>query len=71
MGVVYRAEHVLSKKKLAIIKKAIRVANAGSQADQGEAGWSIEEMLMDSRAKSPGTSTDHPPHNCTRTGCRR
>ena len=28
----------LSKKKLAIIKKAIRVANAGSQADQGDAG---------------------------------
>jgi RNA polymerase primary sigma factor len=43
----------LSKKKLAIIKKAIRVANAGSQADQGEAGWSIEEMLMDSRGKTP------------------
>jgi RNA polymerase primary sigma factor len=43
----------LSKKKLTIIKKAIRVANAGSQADQGDAGWSIEEMLMDSRSKTP------------------
>jgi RNA polymerase primary sigma factor len=43
----------LSKKKLAIIKKAIRVANAGSQADQGDAGWTIEEMLMDSRSKTP------------------
>src|SRR5262249_2844726 len=43
----------LSKKKLAIIKKAIRVANAGSQADSGEEGWSIEEMLMDSRGKAP------------------
>jgi RNA polymerase primary sigma factor len=43
----------LSKKKLNIIKKAIRVANAGSQADQGEAGWSIEEMLSDDRAKAP------------------
>ena len=43
----------LSKKKLAIIKKAIRVANAGSQADQGEAGWSIEEMLMDNRGRTP------------------
>src|SRR5215218_7444019 len=43
----------LSKKKLNIIKKAIRVANAGSQADQGEAGWSIEEMLSDERSKSP------------------
>jgi RNA polymerase primary sigma factor len=43
----------LSKKKLAIIKKAIRVANAGSQVDAGEEGWSIEEMLMDSRGKAP------------------
>jgi RNA polymerase primary sigma factor len=43
----------LSKKKLAIIKKAIRVANAGSQADQGDAGWTIEEMLMDPRGKTP------------------
>ena len=41
----------LSKKKLAIIKKAIRVASAGSQADQGEDGWSIEEMLTDSRSR--------------------
>jgi RNA polymerase primary sigma factor len=45
----------LPKKKLAIIKKAIRVYNAAPQADQGEAGWSIEEMLMDSRAKTPDT----------------
>ncbi len=43
----------LSKKKLSIIKKAIRVANAGSQADQGDATWSIEEMLSDDRAKTP------------------
>ena len=43
----------LSKKKLAIIKKAIRVANAGAQADQSEAGWSIEEMLMDNRSDTP------------------
>jgi RNA polymerase primary sigma factor len=43
----------LSKKKLNIIKKAIRVANAGSQADQGEAGWSIEEMLSDDRSQAP------------------
>jgi RNA polymerase primary sigma factor len=45
----------LPKKKLNIIKKAIRVYNAAPQADQGEAGWSIEEMLMDSRAKTPDT----------------
>lgn len=43
----------LSKKKLAIIKKAIRIANAGSQSDTSEDGWSIEEMLMDSRGRTP------------------
>ncbi len=43
----------LPKKKLAIIKKAIRVYNAAPQSDQGDAGWSIEEMLMDNRAKTP------------------
>ncbi|AWM42352.1 RNA polymerase sigma factor SigA [Gemmata obscuriglobus] len=45
----------LPKKKLAIIKKAIRVYNAAPQADQGDQGWSIEEMLMDNRAKTPDT----------------
>src|SRR5262252_1985849 len=37
----------LPKKKLAIIKKAIRVYNATPQTDQTEAGWSLDEMLMD------------------------
>lgn len=46
----------LPKKKLNIIKKAIRVYNAAPQMDQsGEQGWSIEEMLMDARAKTPDT----------------
>ncbi|HEY1188328.1 MAG TPA: RNA polymerase sigma factor RpoD/SigA [Gemmata sp.] len=45
----------LSKKKLAIIKKAIRVANAGAQTDPGDAGWSIEETLMDCRGDAPDT----------------
>jgi RNA polymerase primary sigma factor len=45
----------LPKKKLAIIKKAIRVYNAAPQTDQTEAGWSIDEMLMDARAKTPDT----------------
>ncbi|MCS6865037.1 MAG: RNA polymerase sigma factor RpoD/SigA [Gemmataceae bacterium] len=46
----------LPKKKLNIIKKAIRVYNAAPQVDQsGEQGWSIEEMLMDARAKTPDT----------------
>ena len=43
----------LPKKKLAIIKKAIRVYNSAPQTDQGDQGWSIDEMLMDNRAKSP------------------
>src|ERR671927_654093 len=43
----------LPKKKLNIIKKAIRVYNAAPQTDQTETGWSIDEMLMDARSKSP------------------
>lgn len=44
----------LPKKKLNIIKKAIRVYNSAPQTEQaGENGWSIEEMLMDGRAKAP------------------
>jgi RNA polymerase primary sigma factor len=45
----------LPKKKLNIIKKAIRVYTAAPQSDQGEQGWSIDEMLMDSRSKTPDT----------------
>ncbi|MGF1583244.1 MAG: RNA polymerase sigma factor RpoD/SigA [Gemmataceae bacterium] len=43
----------LPKKKLAIIKKAIRVYNAAPQSDQTESGWSLDEMVMDGHAKSP------------------
>ena len=44
----------LPKKKLSIIKKAIRVYNSAPQTEQpGENGWSIDEMLMDGRAKTP------------------
>ena len=45
----------LPKKKLNIIKKAIRVYNSAPQTDQGDAGWSIDEMLMDGRSKTPDT----------------
>src|SRR5436305_4348710 len=46
----------LPKKKLAIIKKAIRVYHAAPQTDQaGEGGWAIDEMLMDDRSKTPDT----------------
>src|SRR5438093_12555270 len=37
----------LPKKKLNIIKKAIRVYNSAPQTDQTESGWSLDEMLMD------------------------
>jgi len=43
----------LPKKKLAIIKKAIRVYNAVPQTEQVENGWSIDEMVMDGRSKPP------------------
>jgi RNA polymerase primary sigma factor len=45
----------LPKKKLNIIKKAIRIYNSVPQSDQAESGWSIDEMLMDGRSKSPDT----------------
>src|SRR5205809_2282807 len=45
----------LPKKKLSIIKKAIRVYNSAPQTDQTESGWSLDEMLMDGNAKTPDT----------------
>ena len=41
------------KKKLSIIKKAIRIYNATQQTDQVEAGWTLGEMVMDERMQSP------------------
>jgi RNA polymerase primary sigma factor len=43
----------LPKKKLPIIKKAIRIYNSTPQTDQTEAGWSLGEIVMDERMKSP------------------
>lgn len=43
----------LPRKKLPIIKKAIRIYNLTPQTDQAEAGWSLGEMIMDERARSP------------------
>ena len=40
------------KKKLPIIKKAIRIYNATQQTDQVEAGWTLGEMVMDERMQS-------------------
>src|SRR5437588_32666 len=43
----------LPKKKLAIIKKAIRVYNSTPQTEQTEAGWSLDEMVMDGNSRTP------------------
>jgi RNA polymerase primary sigma factor len=43
----------LPRKKLPIIKKAIRIYNSTPQTDQAETGWSLGEMVMDERVKTP------------------
>ena len=43
----------LPRKKLPIIKKAIRIYNLTPQTDQSEAGWSLGEMVMDERIRNP------------------
>ncbi|MEL7264162.1 MAG: RNA polymerase sigma factor RpoD/SigA [Planctomycetota bacterium] len=43
----------LPKKKLPIIRKAIRISNSTPQSDQSESGWSLGDMVMDERLKSP------------------
>ena len=45
----------LPRKKLPIIKKAIRIYNLTPQTDQAEAGWSLGEMIQDERARTPET----------------
>jgi RNA polymerase primary sigma factor len=43
----------LAKKKLPIIKKAIKIYNATPQTDQSEAGWTLGDMVMDERQLMP------------------
>lgn len=43
----------LPKKKLPIICKAIKINNSTPQSDQSESGWSLGDMVMDERLKSP------------------
>jgi RNA polymerase primary sigma factor len=43
----------LPRKKLPIIKKAIRIYNLTPQTDQADAGWSLGEMIMDDRMRNP------------------
>jgi RNA polymerase primary sigma factor len=45
----------LPRKKLNIIKKAIRVYNSAPQTEQADNGWSLDEMLMDGHTKTPDT----------------
>jgi RNA polymerase primary sigma factor len=49
----------LSRKKLAIVNKAIRIANAGPQTDQPEEGRSLEELLMDENGQTPDVRLAH------------
>jgi RNA polymerase primary sigma factor len=43
----------LPKKKLPIIKKAIKIYNATPQTDQSEAGWTLSDMVMDEAQLTP------------------
>ncbi|MEX2357868.1 MAG: sigma-70 family RNA polymerase sigma factor, partial [Pirellulaceae bacterium] len=43
----------LAKKKLPIIKKAIRIYNSTPQTDQADSGWSLGEMVTDERLRNP------------------
>ncbi len=45
----------LPRKKLPIIKKAIRIYNLTPQTDQADAGWSLGEMIPDERVRTPDT----------------
>src|ERR1043165_2715809 len=45
----------LPRRKLNIIKKAIRIYNSAPQTEQTESGWSLDEMLMDGHSKTPDT----------------
>ena len=47
----------LPRKKLPIIKKAIRIYNLTPQTDQADAGWSLGEMVMDERTRTPEDET--------------
>jgi RNA polymerase primary sigma factor len=44
----------LSRKKLNIIKKALRIYNSGPHTDQSEPGGSLGDLLLDSRTTAPG-----------------
>jgi RNA polymerase primary sigma factor len=43
----------LPRKKLPIIKKAILIYNLTPQTDQTDSGWTLGEMVMDERSRTP------------------
>ncbi len=43
----------LPRKKLPIIKKAIKIYNLTPQTDQSDTGWTLGEMVMDERTRTP------------------
>jgi RNA polymerase primary sigma factor len=49
----------LPKKKLNIIKKAIRIYNAGPQGEVEDTGWSIDDLAMDNLAHTPDAAMSH------------
>ena len=49
----------LPKKKLNIIKKAIRIYNAGPQGEVDDTGWSIDELALDKLSDSPEAQMTH------------
>jgi RNA polymerase primary sigma factor len=49
----------LPKKKLSIIKKAIRIYNAGPQGEVEDTGWSIDDLAMDNLAHTPDAQMMH------------
>ena len=49
----------LPKKKLNIIKKAIRIYNAGPQGEVEDTGWSIDDLAMDNLSHTPDAQMMH------------
>jgi RNA polymerase primary sigma factor len=49
----------LPKKKLNIIKKAIRIYNAGPQGEVEDTGWSIDDLAMDNMSHTPDAQMMH------------
>lgn len=43
----------LPKKKLKIVKKAIQLYNSSPQSEQADGGWSLGELVADTRTKAP------------------